>query len=101
MKVSGDYVFQGRIRDAHTLRALSLCLLCAGQQTSAEGTVLIIGCCPSYLLVKEEQSDVGATTETEWSDEVEDDSGMIGEVPWMRVRWLRRQIGAGQASIRK
>ena len=51
---------------------------------NTEHTVLIIGCCPSYLLVKEEQNVVGAATEIEWSDEVEDDSWMIGEVTWMR-----------------
>lgn len=85
MKVSGDYVFQGRIGDALTHLGPSHCACYVpGSRLSAEGTVLIIGCCPSYLLVKEEQSDVGATTETEWSDEVEDDSGMIGEVLWMR-----------------
>lgn len=51
---------------------------------NTEHTVLIISCCPYYLLVKEEQNVVGAAAEIEWSDEVEDDSWMIGEVTGMR-----------------
>lgn len=74
MKVSGDYVFQGRVRDALTYSgpSRSACYV-PGRRLSTEDTVLITGC-PSYFLVKEEPSDVGATTESEWSDEVEDDS---------------------------
>lgn len=71
MKISGDYVFQGRVRDALTHSGPSRCACyVVGGRLSTERTVLITGC-PSYFLVKEEPSDVGATTEREWSDEVE------------------------------
>lgn len=86
IKVFGGYVFQGGI--IHALIHLGPCH-CAyyvpGGRLSTEGTVLNNICyCPSYILVREEQNDVGATIEIKWSDEVENDYWMVGEVTWMR-----------------
>ena len=56
-----------------------------GGRLSTEGTGLNnISFCPSYILVREEQNDVGATTEIKWSDEVENDYWLLGEVTWVR-----------------
>ena len=98
MKVSGDYVFQGRVRDAP--RALSLCLLCARQETKHWGhsshhrlSFLLPSeggtkWCRCYNRKRMERWGRGWQLNNRGSDVDE-------------VRWLRRRIGAGQASVRK
>lgn len=67
-KVFGDCVFQGGIRNGLIHLSTSHCdYHVPGRILSTEGTVLDnIGCCSSYILVKEEQNDVDAATEIKW-----------------------------------